>query len=83
VAELEALEVVESSLEMATSDLLAPWGGLPLANHIIFSKGSLDGLGGSSTVEGEEEAGQGDPFDIDDLTWDVGGGTINDDLLWN
>lgn len=58
MVELEALEVVEVVLGVATSDLGTPCGGLPLGNNIILGESSLDVLGARSAVEVEAEGGE-------------------------
>jgi len=80
-SELEALEIGESSLDLATNEFLTPRGGLPLGNHVVLGKGSLDGLGGGTAGEGEAGGGEGDPLHTDHLAGHVGGGSINDDSV--
>lgn len=80
MASLEALKVVEGSTGLAANDGLTPWACLPLGNNVILGKGSLDDLGAHTTSEVEAELGEGNPLDIDHLSGNIGGGSIDDDL---
>jgi hypothetical protein len=80
VAGLETLEVIEGGTSLAGGDGYSPSACLPLGNNIILGKSSLDCLGGYTTAKGKAELGQGYPLNVDNLTGDVGGGSINDEL---